>query len=230
MRKNAEEYLGEFVYGGIDGVVTTFAIVAGSVGAGLSSSIVLILGFANLIADGFSMGVGAYLSAKSEKDLYDKNRVDIMNRIQGERSDDKDLIHQIYRKRGFKGKLLDEVAEFVSNDKEHFVDLVMIDEFETLPSKKSPFAIGLSTYVAFIFVGFIPLLIYVLDNIFGWESENLFVISIVLTGLAFTAVGYLKSRVTHVNKWRSVFETLALGVIAASFAYYIGDFLERIIS
>jgi VIT1/CCC1 family predicted Fe2+/Mn2+ transporter len=64
-----ETYLGEFVYGAIDGTVTTFAIVAGAAGAGLSSNIIVVLGFANLVADGFSMGTSAYLSAKSARDL-----------------------------------------------------------------------------------------------------------------------------------------------------------------
>ena len=70
-----EPYLGEFGYGGMDGCVTTFAVVAGSVGAGLNSSIIIILGFANLLADGFAMSVGAYLSAKTEKEQYDKHRL-----------------------------------------------------------------------------------------------------------------------------------------------------------
>lgn len=69
-RKSIErKYLPEFVYGGIDGAVTTFAVVSGVMGASLSSSIVLILGFANLFADGFSMAVSNYLSTKSENDL-----------------------------------------------------------------------------------------------------------------------------------------------------------------
>ena len=70
--QKVQSYLGEFVYGGIDGSVTTFAVVAGSVGAGLDSSVIIILGFANLLADGFSMSVGAYLSTKSEKDQFEK--------------------------------------------------------------------------------------------------------------------------------------------------------------
>lgn len=74
MRQKLEAYVGEFVYGATDGTVTTFAIVAGAVGAGLSSNLVVILGFANLVADGFSMGASAYLSAKSERDLKLKNR------------------------------------------------------------------------------------------------------------------------------------------------------------
>jgi VIT1/CCC1 family predicted Fe2+/Mn2+ transporter len=71
---NLQNYLREFVYGGIDGAVTTFAVVAGAVGANLDASIIIILGFANLLADGFSMSVGAYLSAKSENENYQKHR------------------------------------------------------------------------------------------------------------------------------------------------------------
>jgi VIT1/CCC1 family predicted Fe2+/Mn2+ transporter len=71
-----EEYLGEFVYGAIDGTVTTFAVVAGAAGAGLGSSVIVILGFANLIADGFSMGASSYLSAKSKRDLKIRKHAD----------------------------------------------------------------------------------------------------------------------------------------------------------
>jgi VIT1/CCC1 family predicted Fe2+/Mn2+ transporter len=69
-----EAYLGEFIYGGIDGCVTTFAVVAGAVGAGLDSFIIIILGFANLLADGFAMFIGSYLSSKSERDNYEKHK------------------------------------------------------------------------------------------------------------------------------------------------------------
>lgn len=76
MKRQLEAYLGEFVYGAIDGTVTTFAVVAGAAGAGLSSTVIVILGFANLIADGFSMGASAYLSAKSERDLKIKRHTE----------------------------------------------------------------------------------------------------------------------------------------------------------
>lgn len=66
-------FLTEFVYGGIDGCVTTFAVVSGASRAGLPSTIVIILGVANLIADGFAMSVGSYLSAQSELDKFHKN-------------------------------------------------------------------------------------------------------------------------------------------------------------
>lgn len=230
MSKYFEEYLGEFVYGSIDGVVTTFAIVAGAAGAGLTAKIILVLGFANLVADGFSMSVGAYLSSKSEKALYDKKRTDVMNEVEGERTGDKDMIHRIYHHRGFSGKLLDEVAEVISKDKRHFVDVVMAEEYEMLPEKKPPFSIGLATYIAFILAGLVPLLAYTVDAIFNLEINNLFALSMALTVIAFIGIGCLKSQITQSSKWRAIGETLMLGVLAAGFAYFIGDFLERVIS
>ncbi|WP_255150599.1 VIT1/CCC1 transporter family protein [Halorarius halobius] len=62
------KYLAEVIYGANDGIVTTFAVVAGVAGAALSPSIVLVLGTANLFADGFSMGMSNYLSRRSEED------------------------------------------------------------------------------------------------------------------------------------------------------------------
>jgi VIT1/CCC1 family predicted Fe2+/Mn2+ transporter len=67
-----EKYIEEFIYGAIDGIITTFAIVASVIGAGLSPAIVLILGFANLLADGFSMGSSSYLSSIGARDLKKK--------------------------------------------------------------------------------------------------------------------------------------------------------------
>ena len=73
-KRTERKYLAEFVYGAIDGSVTTFAVVAGAMGASLSSTVVLILGFANLFADGFSMAISNYLSNKSQIDLYKNHK------------------------------------------------------------------------------------------------------------------------------------------------------------
>ena len=72
--KYNKKYVPEFVYGGIDGAVTTLAIIAGAMGAVLSPAIVLILGFANLVADGFSMAISNYLSTKSQAELHKKHK------------------------------------------------------------------------------------------------------------------------------------------------------------
>ena len=102
-----QEYLGEFVYGGIDGSVTTFAVVAGAAGATLDSAVVIILGFANLIADGFAMSVGSYLSTKSEKDNYKKHENIEYWEVEHLPEKEKEEIRDIYRAKGFEGEILE---------------------------------------------------------------------------------------------------------------------------
>jgi VIT1/CCC1 family predicted Fe2+/Mn2+ transporter len=175
IKQHFEDYLSEFVYGGIDGAVTTFAVVAGATGARFDLKIILVLGFANLIADGFSMGVGSYLSSKASIELM--------------------------QKRG-----------------------------ESVADEASPVINGLMTYLSFILIGLVPLLAYLADYIFGWGAENVFLLSILSTAVAFWAIGLLKSRVAKTPVVRAVFETVALGLIAAVLAFVLGDVLERLIT
>jgi vacuolar iron transporter family protein len=172
MKHKRSVFLGEFVYGGIDGVITTFAVVAGATGGQLPVSTILILGFANLFADGLSMSVGNYLSTKAEYDRY-------------------------YH--------------------EHGVDK---------PNSISPRSTALATFVSFLSLGFIPLLVYVFAS--SW-TEHLFIYASVLTAIAFVAIGRLKSAVTHTSWWKSVGETLGLGVIAAIVAYMVGFGLRQLV-
>lgn len=224
-----ENYLGEFVYGGIDGCVTTFAVVAGAVGAGLESSIIIILGFANLFADGFAMSIGAYLSAKTQKDQYNRHKQVEYDEVENVPEMEKDEIRQIYRAKGFTGELLEKVVDVITSNKDRWVDVMMKEELELAEDQKSPYTIGFITYLSFIFIGLIPLTIYLTDFFYPFPG-NLFLWSSILTASGFIVIGWLKSFVTQTNKFRSILETLILGVIAALVAYYVGDFLEHVIS
>lgn len=174
MKQKFEQYLGQLVYGAIDGSVTTFAVVAGAAGAKLSSIVIIILGFANLIADGFSMGASAYLAAKSERDLK------------------------------------------LSKD-------------ETHEGGETPLGDGVATFVSFVVVGLIPVIIYVVDAVLGLKLDavSLFAISCFLTGAAFMAIGIIKGQMTRTNQLKAAFETLLLGGIAAILAYVLGDLLAK---
>lgn len=224
-----ENYLGEFVYGGIDGCVTTFAVVAGSVGAGLNSSIIIILGFANLFADGFAMSIGAYLSSKTEKDNYNKHKQVEYWEVENIPEKEKDEIRDIYRAKGFTGDLLEKIVGVITADKDRWVDVMMKEELEMAENQKSPYLIGFVTYVSFISIGLIPLTIYLTDYFSPFQGD-LFVWSSILTAAGFILIGWLKSYVTQTNIFRSIFETLILGAIAAFVAYYVGDLLEQLIS
>lgn len=78
-RGTERKYLPEFVYGATDGTITTFAVVAGVMGASFSSAVVLILGFANLLADGFSMALSDYLSVKSNNEIHRRHKGEHLN-------------------------------------------------------------------------------------------------------------------------------------------------------
>lgn len=223
-----EQYLGEFVYGGIDGAVTTFAVVAGAVGAGLESSIIIILGFANLLADGLSMSIGAYLSTKSEKDNYQKHKNIEYFEVENMPEIEREEIRAIYRAKGFEGELLEEVVAVITSDKERWVNVMMKEELEMIDEVKSPFKIGLTTYISFLLIGIIPLLIYVIDYITD-ISVDLFLYSSILTGMAFIMIGIMKAYVSESSIKKGIIETLVLGAVAAIVSYYVGDIIENIL-
>ena len=226
-----QNYLGEFVYGGIDGSVTTFAVVAGSTGAGLQPSVIIILGFANLIADGFAMSVGSYLSTKSERDNYRKHEKIEYWEVDNLPEVEREEIREIYREKGFEGELLEKVVEVITADKDRWVSVMMKEELDMIPEKKSPLAMGAVTYISFLIVGLVPLLVYVYDYISGSvDNPHSFLISCIFTSIAFIGIGLMKGFVTETNKIKGLVETLFLGAAAATLAYFVGSVLEKMIS
>lgn len=225
-----KDYIGEFVYGGIDGSVTTFAVVAGSTGASLETSVILILGFANLIADGFSMSVGDFFSTKANIDNYKKHRNIEYWEVDNMPDKEKEEIREIYREKGLEGETLENVVEVITSDKDRWVDVMMKEELEMQQESRSPVSTAGVTFGSFVLVGFIPLFSYVLDYVVGIGSENMFLTSSIMTGIAFALIGLLKSYVTETRIIRGVIETLLLGGLAAIIAYYVGDVLEVILT
>ncbi len=167
--KKYKGYLPEFVYGGIDGIVTTFAVVAGAMGASLGAGIVLILGFANLFADGFSMAISNYMSESSREDLNGKDK-----------------------------------------------------------NRKEPRRTALATFFAFIIIGFIPLLPFVIDYFYPIGFDR-FLLATVLTGLAFVFVGAVRGKIVGKSQIRTSLETLGIGSAAALIAYLVGHLLRGLV-
>jgi len=224
-----KDYVGEFVYGGIDGSVTTFAVVAGSAGANLDISVVLILGFANLIADGFSMSVGNYFSTKTEIENYNRHKRIEYWEVENLPEKEKEEIREIYEAKGFEGELLEKVVETITGDKDRWVDVMMKEELEMQKEDRSPLSTAFVTFISFLVVGLIPLLSYVFSDNTNTASGRLFMLSCIFTGLAFVVIGLMKSYVAKTSKIRSMAETLLLGGLAALLSYFVGDLLERII-
>lgn len=224
--KGTGTYVGDFVYGAIDGSVTTFAVVSGVAGAALSVNIVIILGLANLFADGFSMAVGNYLSSKSNKEFIEKERKreewEIENYPQGEVEE----IRQIYKQKGFKGVQLEQAVKTIVSNKEVWVDTMMKNELNLIEDKTSPVKKGAVTFVSFATIGFIPLIPYFLSFFFEAIKQIVYPLSVVMTFMAFFFIGSAKVYVTKKNWLKSGLETLLVGGAAAIIAYAIGFLLR----
>jgi VIT1/CCC1 family predicted Fe2+/Mn2+ transporter len=220
------EYLGEFVYGGIDGCVTTFAVVAGAEGAGLNTAVVIILGVANLIADGFAMGIGAYLSTKSEAESFLKLRQRKLRAVKDNRPASVDDISDILQSNGVVPELALQSAMMIASNPDKATDFIMKEKDNEAAEDKSPFMMGLVTYMSFIAVGLIPLLAYLGKLVIPSESVSTFGMATLFTAFGFIAIGLLKSKISETNRLKAIGETLLLGSIAASLAYALGFVLE----
>lgn len=219
-------YVGDFVYGAIDGSVTTFAVVSGVAGAALSSNIVIILGVANLLADGFSMAIGNYLSAKTQQEFIDRERKreewEVDHYPKGEIAE----IRSIMKHKGFRGKQLDDAVKTITSDKKVWVDMMMTEELGLQEDHHSPAAKGTVTFISFIAIGSIPLISYFLGMFFESIQAIEYQLSVMLTAVAFFIIGSAKTYVTKKHWLKSGFETLLVGTVAAFVAYGVGYLLR----
>lgn len=224
--KSTGSYVGDFVYGAIDGSVTTFAVVSGVAGAALSVNIVIILGLANLLADGFSMAVGNYLSSKSDKEFIERERKREEWEIEHYPKGEVEEIRQIYKEKGFKGRDLERAVKIITSNKEVWVDSMMKNELNLIEDNTSPVKKGAVTFVSFALVGFIPLIPYFLSFFNEAIKSIVYPFSIGMTFIAFFFIGSAKVFVTKKNWLISGLETLLVGGAAAIIAYAIGYFLR----
>jgi VIT1/CCC1 family predicted Fe2+/Mn2+ transporter len=213
-------YLRDWIYGGIDGAVTTFAIVAGVVGADLSATVVLLLGFANLLADGFAMAASNYIGTKAEREDYTRvigiERRHIALEPDGEREE----IRQIFAAKGFSGDDLDRVVAVITADLALWAQTMAMEEYGLSPTLRSPVLAALSTFAAFILCGCVPLVSYL--------SNGGLIACVVATGATFFSVGAIKSRWSPAGWLRSALETFFIGMSAAALAFAVGFALRTL--
>ena len=226
--KKEGKHIKSVVYGGLDGIITTFAVVAGVTGAALSAGIVLILGFANLVADGISMGIGDYISTKSEREYQKEERKreewEIKNYPKGEKKE----MMEIYLKKGISERDAFKIVSILSRYKKAWVDIMMLEELGIVEDKNSPVKNGIITFISFVVFGFIPLMSYVTAKIFNFNA-NTFVVAGFLTGITLFALGSLRARITGRKWFISGIEMCVVGGIAAVAAYTIGNILSKLI-
>ncbi len=209
-------YLRDAVYGAIDGAVTTFAIVAGVAGAGLSPFVIVALGLANVLADGFSMAAGNYSGTKAELDQVRRLRRfearHIARHPEGERRE----LRAILKAKGLSGETLDSAVDQIAANQEIWIDTMIEGEYGLGSTDPHPTHAALVTFAAFLVAGMVPLLPFLAG------IADAFTLSVWLTLATFFGIGAIKARWSLTAWWRSGLETLAIGGLAAGIAYAVG--------
>lgn len=224
------QYLREIVYGGNDGIVTTFAVVAGFAGAQkdpASSAIpfisVLLFGLANLFADGLSMSLGSFLSLLADRDVFRSERAKEHHEIREE--PDKELAEtiEILMRKKFPEKDATTIAKLYAKNESYWTEFMMKDELEMPnPENENPLYVGVFTFAAFVGFGFIPLIPYMAHVV----PHRVFETSIFFTGAALLLLGTLRSSITKQRPIRGIIETLLVGSLSAAVAYIVGSFFR----
>ena len=150
-------YLRDFVYGAIDGTVTTLAVVAGGAGAGLRPAVAVVLGLANLLADGFSMATSDFLATRSEEQRRHRVRKEEERHVDLVPAGEREELRQLLSLRGLEGELLEQVVEIIAADRDGWVDIMMEQEHGFGSGSTNALKGAAATFVAFVLVGAVPL-------------------------------------------------------------------------
>ena len=229
-RTKAHNYLRDFVYGAIDGTVTTFAVVSSVAGAGLNPEIVIVLGLANLIGDGFSMAAGNFLGTRTDQQLRAKARAMERRHIHLAPEGEREELRQIFAAKGFQGEDLERAVAIITSNEETWIDAMLVDELGLALEGPNPIKAALTTFFAFLIVGLLPLAAFMYGLIVPAQSFWLFVASSMMTAVAFFLVGTAKSYFVDQKWYWSGLETLGVGSIAALLAYLVGLLLKGILN
>jgi len=219
------------VYGANDGIITTFAVVVGVAGAGLSPSIILILGVANLVADGLAMGIGDYLGERSEQRYmhyqYQIEQWEIKNIARHEAIE----LTEYFRARGVSESDTKSVTEIIQKYPKLWAEIGFIDEMGAAPSTdKNIWHTGVATFGAFVGAGFLPLLPYFLHTMgLSFPLRYEFLFSVIATAGALFVIGSARTRMTKGTWWKNGLEMLSIGAIAAVAAYISGAIIKKLI-
>ncbi|HLD63640.1 MAG TPA: VIT1/CCC1 transporter family protein [Candidatus Peribacteraceae bacterium] len=219
-------FIQDIVYGGNDGIVTTFAVVAGTAGADMPHYVVIILGLANLLADGTSMATGSFLSIKSQMDQYERLRKEELQEIETHQDMERAEVREAYAAKGFAGTDLDKVVEIITAKKDVWADVMMLEEHGlTKDSALQPVLHGTMTFLSFVIFGTVPLLPYV----FGIPIDKRFPVAIASTALALAVLGLSRSVITRERLFRGPVEVVLVGALGAVVAYGIGVLLRGLV-
>ena len=213
-----KNWISDIILGGQDGIVSILGLLLGLSAATHSTKIIIAGGLATIIAETLSMGAVAYTSKMADRDHYAAERIKEFKEIEEVPEVEKKEIVDIYRSKGFSGKLLDEIVDHITSNKELWVNTMMREELEIMPIiKKDVYIYSLTVGSSALGGGLMPLIPF-----FILPVHISLIISLIASILILGAVGAYKARMTSTNVLKSSLEMILIGMGAAIAGYLIG--------
>lgn len=217
--------LRDFILGGQDGLVNVLGLILGVATATQDPKFVIIAGLSALFAESISMGAVAYTSSKAQWDYYRSERTREVYEIKKMPDEEKKEIRQIYHRKGFRGKLLDDIVKKITSNKKLWLETMMVEELRLFPDDyQNPGKIGGVVFVATVIGSVIPLMPFFFLPVFQAA-----VVAVCLAAVALFIGGYFKAKVTMGKWFRSGMEMVVIGVLAAVAGYIIGELLQVLV-
>ena len=219
------KFIRHSIFGAEDGLISTLGFLSGIAGANLAGFTIIIAGVAEIFAAALSMGIGTYLSSKSQTELI-KRKIELeKEEINKFPKLERKEVEKIYRKKGFKGQELKKIVNKIISNKNLFLEEILVEELGIIPKNfENPLKSAFVMFFTFIVLALIPLLPYLFLPI-----TNAIIASIILTTLTLFLIGAIKSKLTKRNWFYSGLEMMSLGLLAAVVTYYTGNIISSII-
>ena len=223
--RQAAGWIGDAIYGVNDGLGAIFGIVSGVSGATLGNShYVLLAGLAGMIASALSMGSGAYLGAKSEREIYEAELSRERDAIELNAPEARELLSLYYQVKGLPEDDADHVVDHIARDKEQFLRAIAAERLSTSEDGlRKPITSAVSAALSTAVGAFIPIIPF-----FFMGGYAAIIISAIVSLVAHFAVGAAKSLITVRSWWASGLEMTLVGAVEGIVTYVIGIGLGRV--
>ncbi|HLD89294.1 MAG TPA: VIT1/CCC1 transporter family protein [Candidatus Nanoarchaeia archaeon] len=213
-------FLREATFGISDGIVTTLALVAGVTGATTESKIIVVAGLAGTFASAISMGLGSYISTKSQQEFYRSEIARESREIEETPEQEKEELRELYRRKGFNKREIEMIVKRIGSDKKIMLKLMMDEELGLgSQSFESPVKNGLTIGIADLLAAMIPVLPF-----FFTAPATALAIAVALSMLVLFLTGVYKTKFTRKSWIKSGLETMMVGAIATIVSYWLGAF------
>ncbi len=209
----------DFILGGQDGLVNVLGVILGvAIGAGDPRAVIL-AGLAATFAESVSMGAVAYTSSKADRDYYDseekREKMEMKKFPDVERKE----IYNIYYKKGFRGKLLNQIVSKITSNKKRWKEIMMSEELELSKKFINPIKSAIIVFFAALIGSFLPLV-----SFFFFPIKTAIVYSLIISAVALFITGAVEAKFTIGNWVKKGIQLMAIGMLAALTGFIVGKF------